>query len=116
MSGALSWGKMVRVAVGTGPLVWLATGSMVKTALAAARGVARQRRVECPLPEASGRGTRRAMCAAGTRRSSSLEEHSVYGGLGSADRPRRPRPMRPTGFAASAFRIAFRSCAAVTIT
>ena len=33
---ALEWGNMVPVRRGEGPLVWLATGSMVKTALAAA--------------------------------------------------------------------------------
>ncbi len=58
----LQWGRMVRVQDGGGPLAWLATGSMVRTALAAAR-VAGQRRLERAVPQAAGLRT----CRGGVR-------------------------------------------------
>ena len=69
---------------GDGPLAWLATGSMVPTALAAARRLAGQRRLERAVHQAARRGARGRRLPAGIEVVVVLEEHSVYGGLGSA--------------------------------
>lgn len=77
------WGRLCRVRVGRGPLAWIATGSMVQTALAAAAhwpgGVVWSAPSLKPLaaqPVAALCRRHRAVVV--------LEEHSVYGGLGSA--------------------------------
>ena len=79
----LQWGRMVPIQKGGGPLVWLATGSMVQTALAAARDWPGSAvwSVPCIKPldaehVATVCGRHEVVVV--------LEEHSVYGGLGSA--------------------------------
>lgn len=79
----LAWGRMVRVRDGAGPLAWVATGSMVRTALEAARDwpgsavwSAPSVKPLDPAHVAAACGRHRAVVV--------LEEHSVYGGLGSA--------------------------------
>jgi transketolase len=79
----LQWGQMLRVQQGDGPLVWLATGSMVHTALKAASEWPGSAVWSAPcikpldaehVAEVCGRHQVVVV----------LEEHSVYGGLGSA--------------------------------
>lgn len=79
---ALSWGRMLPVRRGPGPLVWLATGSMVVTAVAAA--------VDWPgsavwsVPSIKPLDAQHVAAICRRRVAVVLEEHSVYGGLGSA--------------------------------
>jgi transketolase len=80
---AMQWGKMVPVRHGIGSMVWLATGSMVKTALAAARHWTDSAVWSAPCLKpldaehvADVCGRHEVVVV--------LEEHSVYGGLGSA--------------------------------
>jgi transketolase len=79
----LQWGRMVRLRDGGGPLVWLATGSMVAPALAAAQAFPGSAvwSVPClkPLDAEHVAAVCRPYAAVVT-----LEEHSVYGGLGAA--------------------------------
>jgi transketolase len=79
----LQWGRMLRVQDGGGPLCWLATGSMVRTALAAAR--------EWPgsavwsVPSIKPLDAEHVANVCGQHETVIvLEEHSVYGGLGAA--------------------------------
>ena len=68
---------------GGGPLVWLATGSMVRTALAAAREWPGSAVWSVPCIKPLDAGHVSEVCS---RHDAVvvLEEHSVYGGLGSA--------------------------------
>lgn len=79
----LSWGKVVPVRAGAGPLAWVATGSMVVTALAAAEAFPGSAvySVPClkPLDERALADVCRSYSAVVT-----VEEHSIYGGLGAA--------------------------------
>ena len=79
----LQWGRMVPVQDGGGPLVWLATGSMVRTALAAAREWPGSAVWSAPCIKPLDAEHVAAVCG---RHDAVvvLEEHSVYGGLGSA--------------------------------
>ncbi|HVS35493.1 MAG TPA: transketolase C-terminal domain-containing protein [Gemmataceae bacterium] len=79
----LQWGRMVPVQPGGGPLVWLATGSMVPTALTAAIEWADSAVWSVPCIKPLDAGHVAAVCG---RHEAVvvLEEHSVYGGLGSA--------------------------------
>jgi transketolase len=79
----LQWGRMIPVREGPGPLVWLATGSMVKTALEAAQcwpGSA-----VWSVPSVKPLDARHVASVCGAHDAVIvLEEHSVYGGLASA--------------------------------
>jgi transketolase len=80
---AVAWGEMLSVRRGNGPLAWIATGSMVKTALAAAEHWPGSAVWSAPCLKPLHEGPVTALC----RRHEMaivLEEHSVYGGLGSA--------------------------------
>jgi transketolase len=79
----LQWGRMVCVRPGDGPLAWLATGSMVKTALAGARDWPGSAVWSVPCVKPLDAGHVAAVCA---RHEAVvvLEEHSVHGGLGAA--------------------------------
>ena len=82
-SPSIEWGRLCQVRVGDGPIAWLATGSMVTTALAAGNMWP-----DCPIwsvpslkpldPDSIA-----AICNR-HRAVVVLEEHSVFGGLGSA--------------------------------
>jgi transketolase len=80
---SLEWGRLLKVREGHGPLAWIATGSMVVTALAAA----------CDWPDSAVWSApslkpldadRIVEAARGRQAVITLEEHSIYGGLGSA--------------------------------
>ncbi|HEV3021002.1 MAG TPA: DegT/DnrJ/EryC1/StrS family aminotransferase, partial [Pirellulales bacterium] len=80
---ALDWGRWCRVQAGEGPLVWIATGSMVKTALAVAPA--------WPESEVWSASCLKPIDVAAVREACLrhqavivLEEHSIHGGLGSA--------------------------------
>ena len=79
----LSWDQLLPLRTGFGPLAWIATGSMVRTALAAAEHWPDSAVFSCPslkpLPEESVAGVCRRHRVVVT-----LEEHSVLGGLGGA--------------------------------
>jgi transketolase len=79
----LQWGRMLCVRDGGGPLAWLATGSMVPTALAAARDWPGSAVWSAPCLKPLDAGHVAAVCG---RHEAVvvLEEHSVHGGLGSA--------------------------------
>jgi transketolase len=79
----LQWGRMIPVQKGGGPLVWLATGSMVQTALAAARDWPGSAVWSAPCIKPLDAEYVASICG---RHETVvvLEEHSVYGGLGSA--------------------------------
>lgn len=80
---ALTWGRLCPVQAGNGPLAWVATGSMVRTALAASRSWPGSAVWSAPcLKPLDGAGLRREL--AGRAAVVTLEEHSVFGGLGSA--------------------------------
>lgn len=77
------WGQLCRVAAGDGPLAWIATGSMVTTALAAAADWPNSEVWSAPCIKPLHGEQVAAIC----RQHGAvvvLEEHSVYGGLGSA--------------------------------
>ena len=80
---ALEPGRLLRVRSGAGPLAWIATGSMVKTALAAAERWPESEVFSAPSIKPLDEAAIADIC----RRHAAvivLEEHSVYGGLGSA--------------------------------
>ncbi len=79
----LQWGRMLPVQDGNGPLAWLATGSMVRTALAAAREWPGSAVWSVPCLKPLDAEYVAAVCA---RHEAVvvLEEHSVHGGLGAA--------------------------------
>jgi transketolase len=80
---AVAWGEMIPVRKGHGPMAWIATGSMVKTALAAAERWPGSAVWSAPCVKPLHAGPVAALC----RRHETvivLEEHSVFGGLGSA--------------------------------
>ena len=79
----LQWGRMLPMQDGGGPLVWLATGSMVRTALAAAREWPGSAVWSAPCIKPLDAEHVAAVCG---RHEAVvvLEEHSIYGGLGSA--------------------------------
>lgn len=79
----LQWGRLACVQEGDGPLAWIATGAMVPTALAAARNWADSAVWSAP----SIKPLEVEDIVALARRHAAIivvEEHSVYGGLGSA--------------------------------
>ena len=79
----VEWGELCPVRPGSGGLCWIATGSMVKTALAAAGHWPGSAVWSAPCLKPLTPGPLAALC----RRHTALivlEEHSVYGGLGSA--------------------------------
>lgn len=80
---ALDWGQWPQVRSGSGPLAWIATGSMVKTALAAAERWPGSEVFSAPCLKPI---DERAVFDICERHEAAivLEEHSVYGGLGSA--------------------------------
>jgi transketolase len=79
----LQRGRMVRVQEGDGPLLWLATGSMVRTALAAARAWPGSAVWSAPCIKPLDAAHVAAVCGS-CEIVVVVEEHSVYGGLGSA--------------------------------
>jgi transketolase len=80
---ALQWGQMLPVREGPGPLVWLATGSMVTTAVEAAQAWPGSAVWSVPSVKPLDAEHVAAVCA-GYRAVVVVEEHSVHGGLGSA--------------------------------
>ncbi len=80
---SLSWGMPCPVRLGDGPLAWIATGAMVHTALAAAQEWPGSAVWSAPSLKPLDEDAVVAICA---RHAAVvvLEEHSVYGGLGSA--------------------------------
>jgi transketolase len=80
---ALQWGELVPVRPGSGPLAWVATGSMVRPALEAARNWAGSAVWSAPSLKPLAVEQVANLC----RRHAALvvlEEHSNLGGLGSA--------------------------------
>lgn len=80
---AFDWGALLCVRAGAGPLAWIATGSMVTTALAAAEHWPESEVYSAPCLKPLDEAAVAEIC----RRHEAvivLEEHSVYGGLGSA--------------------------------
>ena len=80
---ALEFGRLLCVRPGAGPLAWIATGSMVKTALVAAERWPGSEILSAPSIKPLDEAAIAEIC----RRHEAvivLEEHSVYGGLGSA--------------------------------
>ena len=80
---AFALGALLRVRAGAGPLAWIATGSMVKTALTAADRWPDSEVFSAPCLKPLDEAAIEAICL---RHEAVvvLEEHSVYGGLGSA--------------------------------
>ena len=79
----LTWGRMVPVKEGGGPLAWLATGSMVHIALTAATEWPGSAVWSVPSLKPLDEEHVAEVCAC-HQAVVVLEEHSVYGGLGSA--------------------------------
>lgn len=79
----LKWGQLCSLQQGRGPLAWIATGSMVKTALAAAARWPESPVWSAPCIKPLDADEVAAIC---DRHETVVvvEEHSVYGGLGSA--------------------------------
>jgi transketolase len=80
---ALAWGRLLTVRQGTGPLAWIATGSMVQTALAAAQRWPGSSVFSCPSLKPLSQEDVAAVCRS-HRVVVTVEEHSVMGGLGGA--------------------------------
>jgi len=80
---ALEWGRLCLVKHGTGPLGWIATGSMVRTALAVSTQWPDSSVWSAPSLKPLDSGQIRDLCRQ-HRALIVLEEHSVLGGLGSA--------------------------------
>ncbi len=80
---AVEWGQLCRLREGNGPLAWIATGSMVHTALEVARNWPDSAVWSAPVLKPLAADGVADVCA---RHSAVivLEEHSIYGGLGSA--------------------------------
>jgi transketolase len=79
----LEWGQLLPVREGAGDLAWIATGSMVTTALAVARQWPGSGVWSAPSLKPLDNDQVTAVCGR-HRVVVVLEEHSVYGGLGSA--------------------------------
>jgi transketolase len=77
------WGRLVPVRMGAGELAWIATGSMVHTALAVAREWPGSSVWSAPSLKPLDSAQVAEVCC-GRRAVIVLEEHSIYGGLGSA--------------------------------
>jgi transketolase len=80
---ALAWGELCPIQSGAGPLAWIATGSMVRTALTAARPWPGSAVWSAPSLKPLGEEQVRDICRR-HRVVIVVEEHSVHGGLGSA--------------------------------
>jgi transketolase len=79
----LNWGDLVPIGEGRGPIAWIATGSMVKTALAVSTCWPGSAIWSAPsLKPLSARMV--ADICSRFRMLVALEEHSIFGGLGSA--------------------------------
>lgn len=76
-------GALLRLKKGRGPLSWIATGSMVRTALSAAENWPDSSVWSAPCIKPLDVGTVSGICDQ-SRAVIVLEEHSIYGGLGSA--------------------------------
>jgi transketolase len=79
----LEWGRLHRLRSGGGPLAWIATGSMLNAALAVAERWPGSEVFSAPCLKPLDEGSISDIC----RRHEAvivLEEHSIYGGLGSA--------------------------------
>jgi transketolase len=79
----VAWGRLCPIRKGRGPLAWIATGSMVSTALSVAGHWPGSSVWSAPSLKPLDSGQVAALC----RRHQVivvLEEHSIYGGLGSA--------------------------------
>lgn len=79
----LAWGRLCLVREGDGPLAFLATGSMVRTALDVAANWPGSAVWSVPSIKPLDEGQVAAICAE-HEALVVLEEHSIYGGLGSA--------------------------------
>jgi transketolase len=79
----LQWGAMLPVRDGDGPLVWLATGSMVQTALAASVEWPRSAVWSAPCLKPLNVKSVASLCAR-YKAVVVLEEHSIHGGFASA--------------------------------
>jgi transketolase len=79
----LTWGRLLPVRQGGGPLAWLATGSMVRTALAAAQRWPGSAVYSCPSLKPLSPEDVSAVCRS-HKVIVTVEEHSVFGGLGGA--------------------------------
>ena len=79
----LTWGRLLPVRQGSGPLAWLATGSMVRTALTAAQRWPGSAVFSCPSLKPLLAEDLAAVCRT-HRVVVTVEEHSVLGGLGGA--------------------------------
>ena len=80
---AVDWGRLLGLRSGDGPLAWIASGSMVTTALAVAERWPGSEVFSAPCLKPLDEGSLGDIC----RRHEAvivLEEHSIYGGLGSA--------------------------------
>jgi len=79
----IDWGTALQVRDGSGPIAWMATGSMVKTAMAAALEWSDSPVWSVPCLKPLDSAQIAAICAKHDA-VVVLEEHSVYGGLCSA--------------------------------
>jgi len=79
----VAWGQPLPLRYGTGPLAWIATGSMVNTTLAAASEFAGSAVYSAPCLKPLDEESIATICRA-HQAVVVVEEHSVYGGLGSA--------------------------------
>jgi transketolase len=77
------WGQLVPVARGPGPMAWVATGSMVQTAITASANWPGSTVWSAPSLKPLSQNAVSALCRR-FRVIVTLEEHSVFGGLGSA--------------------------------
>jgi len=80
---ALDWGRWCELRMGSGPLAWIATGSMVRTALALADLWPGSEVWSAPCLKPIDAGAVRQVCEK-HQAVIVLEEHSIHGGLGSA--------------------------------
>jgi transketolase len=79
----LEWGKLFAVCENDGPLAWIATGSMVGTALRLSQYCPESAVYSAPCLKPLYADAVAAICCQ-RRAIITLEEHSVYGGLGAA--------------------------------
>jgi transketolase len=79
----LQWGRLCSLKRGTGPLAWIATGSMVTTAVTLAAGWPESSVWSAPCLKPLDENEVAAICR-NHRAVIVLEEHAIYGGLGSA--------------------------------
>jgi transketolase len=80
---ALQWGSLCSIRAGTGPIAWIATGSMVLTALDVAAHWPGSAVWSAPSIKPLDEGTVATICR-DHEVVVVLEEHSIFGGLGSA--------------------------------